>query len=391
MNADDRILRNPRVALAPSDDGYLAYNTENSQLHRLNTAASVIVELSDGTLTADEICRQVLPFVGTADPAPLKHWIESALTEGLLKAYRPQESLPAEPNPSEFATIARELRSDGMVLGAFVCQHYATTELTEDPAQWHFLGELAHIVGRREIAREAYEKYAKVRPDDAETEQILVSLRDETPPPRASDRCIQQLYSRFAEFYEDNMCGDLEYQAPERLAEALNAECGPIGNLEVLELGCGTGLAAPLLRKRAKYLHGIDLSPQMAARAEAGGLYNRVDVAEITEWLSRSDAPLFDLIAACDTFIYFGDLQQVVAPAAKLLRPGGWLAFTVERGETIPFQLTDSGRYTHSETHIRDVARQAGLAVAALTEGLLRYEYGKPVAGLVTVLRKDQA
>jgi predicted TPR repeat methyltransferase len=63
----------------------------------------------------------------------------------------------------------------------------------------------------------------------------------------------------------------------------------------------------------------------------------------------------------------------------------------VERGETIPFQLTDSGRYTHSEIHIRDVARLAGLRVAALTEGLLRYEYGKPVSGLVTVLRKDEA
>src|SRR5439155_2214738 len=109
----------------------------------------------------------------------------------------------------------------------------------------------------------------------------------------------------------------------------------------------GTGLAAPRLRKRARYLHGIDLSPQMAARAEATGLYDRIEVAEITEWLSRSNAASFDLIAACDTFIYFGDLQQVVGPSAKLLRPGGWLAFTVERGEMIPFQLTDSGRYAH--------------------------------------------
>jgi predicted TPR repeat methyltransferase len=67
------------------------------------------------------------------------------------------------------------------------------------------------------------------------------------------------------------------------------------------------------------------------------------------------------------------------------------MVFTVERGETGPFQLTDSGRYTHSETHIRDIARLAGLRVASLTEGLLRYEYGKPVVGLVTVLRKDQA
>jgi predicted TPR repeat methyltransferase len=391
MNADDRILRNPRVALAPAEDGYLAYNTENSQLHRLNVAASLIVELSNGTSTCAEVCRQVLPLVGNPDPSLLTEWIRTAISDGLLKSISPGEQLPASPTPQEFNAAAKELRSDGMVLAAFVCQHHATLMLPNDPAQWHYLGELAHIVGRREDAREAYEKYMEFKPDDAEAAQILISLRDEPPPLRAPDRCIQQLYARFAEFYEDNMCGDLEYQAPERLAEALNGILGTAGNLQVLELGCGTGLAAPILRQRAKYLHGIDLSPEMASQAEARGLYDRVEVAEITEWLSHSNALSFDLIAACDTLIYFGDLHQVLTPAAKLLRPGGWLAFTVERGETIPFQLTDSGRYAHSETHIREAARQAGLAVASLTEGLLRYEYGKPVTGLVTVLRKDSA
>ena len=391
MNADDRILRNPRVALAPSDDGYLAFNTENSQLHRLNTAASVIVELSNGTRSATEVCRQVSPLLGNPDPAHLMQWVRTAISEDLLKSIPPGDPIPPAPAPEEFAAAAKTLRSDGMVLAAFICQHYATFMLPDDPLQWHALGELAHIVGRREDARDAYERYVQFKPDDAETAQILVSLRNEPPPPRAPDQCIQQLYARFAEFYEDNMCGDLEYQAPERLAEALNAELGNVENLQVLELGCGTGLAASLLRKRANYLYGIDLSPQMAARAEATSLYDGIEVAEITEWLSRPNARLFDLIVACDTLIYFGDLQQVIVPAARLLRPGAWLAFTVERGETIPFQLTDSGRYIHSESHIREVARLAGLRVAALTEGLLRYEYGEPVSGLVTVLRNDEA
>src|SRR5437773_1322184 len=95
MNADDRILRNPRVALAPSDDGYLAYNTENSELHRLNAAASVIVELSNGTLTASEICRQVSPLLGNPDPAPLMQWIQTAIAEGLLKPIVPGDAMPA--------------------------------------------------------------------------------------------------------------------------------------------------------------------------------------------------------------------------------------------------------------------------------------------------------
>src|SRR6185369_7274805 len=215
MNANDRILRNPRVALAPSDDGYLAYNTENSQLHRLNAAASIIVELSNGTRSATEVCRDVSPLLGNPDFDTLMQWVRTATSEGLLISIPPGDPIPAPPTPEEFAAAAKELRSDGMVLAAFVCQHYATFMLPDDPLQWHALGELAHIVGRREDARDAYERYTQFKPDDAETAQILVSLRNEPPPPRAPDQCIQQLYARFAEFYEDNMCGDLEYQAPD--------------------------------------------------------------------------------------------------------------------------------------------------------------------------------
>ena len=215
-----------------------------------------------------------------------------------------------------------------------------------------------------------------------------MSLRNAPPPPRAPDRCIVQLYERFAEFYEQNMCTDLEYQAPARLAEALDAELDAVADLDVLELGCGTGLAGQHLRRRARRLVGIDLSPDMVVHAQATGLYDAIEVAEITEWLTRADTPDFDLIAACDTLIYFGDLGQVLMPAAKRIRAGGTLAFTVERGDAAPFRLTDSGRYVHTESHVRAVAQEAGLAVASITEGLLRYEYGEDVIGLVVVLRR---
>jgi len=115
--------------------------------------------------------------------------------------------------------------------------------------------------------------------------------------------------------------------------------------------------------------------------------YDALEVAEITDWLSRSGDREFDLIAACDTFIYFGDLRQVLMPAAARLRAGGTVAFTVERQEGSGFRLTDSGRYVHSEAHIHDAARDAGLVVESTGSAVLRYEYGEPVQALVVVLR----
>ena len=388
MNTNARLLRNPLVALAPAEDGYLAYDAARHRLHRLNAAAALIVELCDGTRTAEAILADVAPFVADNAGAGCARWIDDALEDGLLETIEPNAQGAAMPPPDYFSTLASRLRSDGSVRAAFICQHYATMQTPDEPEQWAALGDIAHIVGRREDAREAYERYLELAPGDAEVELILVSLRDAPPPPRAPDECVVQLYARFAEFYERNMRTDLEYCGPELLASALERTFGSTGAaLDVLELGCGTGLAGKPLRSRARRLVGIDLSPDMVKRAKATAWYDLLEVAEITEWLARSSDREFDLIAACDTFIYFGDLRQVLVPAAARLRAAGRVAFTVEREEGTDFRLTDSGRYIHSEAHIRDAARDAGLLIESTETAVLRYEYGEAVQALVVVLR----
>jgi predicted TPR repeat methyltransferase len=387
MNPIVPLLRNPLVALAPAEDGYLAYDAARHRLHRLNAAAALIVELCDGTRTAAAILADVAPFVAGDAGAGGARWIDGALEDGLLNAIEPGASGAATPPPEYFSKLASRLRRDGSVRAAFVCQHYATMQTPDDPEQWAALGDIAHIVGRREDAREAYERYLELSPGDAEVEHILVSLRDAPPPPRAPDECIVQLYARFAEFYEQNMRTDLEYCGPEVLASALERTFGSAAALDVLELGCGTGLAGKTLRSYARRLVGIDLSPEMVELAKETSWYDALEVAEITEWLARSGDGDFDLIAAADTFIYFGDLRQVLKPASARLRAGGRVAFTVEREKGSGFRLTDSGRYVHSEAHVHEAAHDAGLVVEITDRVVLRYEYGEAVQALVAVLR----
>jgi predicted TPR repeat methyltransferase len=388
MDNSDRILRNPSITLAPGEDGYLAYDIKSHRLHRLNPAAALIVELSDGTRNEAEICAELTPILGASGLDACVQWIATARAEGLLQYVEANAELPDAPSAKDLREAARDLRAEGYVLAAFVCQHYAVSLAPDDARQWRYLGDLAHIVGRREDARAAYERYLALHPQDPEIEHILVSLRDEAPPPRAPNRCIEQLYSRFAEFYEENMCEDLEYRGPEHLNEALEAELGTLGDLEVLDIGCGTGLVGRYLRPRARRLAGIDLSPEMVAHARKTNFYDTLEVAEITEWLARPNAADFNLITACDTFIYFGNLRQVIVPAARRLRPGGWLGFTVERSDTAPDRMNDNGRFSHSSSHIADAANDAGLSVSRITECVLRYEYGAPVTALVVILRR---
>ncbi len=360
------------VLLAPGDDGYLAFDAEAQRLHRLNASASLIAECCDGTRNSQEVCAEVAPLLGEGGAEACRIWIAGAFDTGLLS-----DGLRAEPDWTARALAERacELRDEGSVLAAFVCQWQAAQLAPLEPGQWRALGELAHIVGRRQDAREAYERYLEFHPTDAEIGHILVSLRNDEAPTRAPDRCIQQLYERFAKFYEDNMCGELDYQAPVQLGAALDRIVGSSTGLTVADLGCGTGLSGRVLRDRARRLVGVDLSPDMIAEARATTLYDELDVAEVTTWLTRDDLATFDLIVACDTLIYFGDLRQVLVPAWHRLASRGWVAFTVERSETPQFRITDSGRYQHHPDHVREAAMDAGFRVTCLEEAVLRYEY----------------
>jgi predicted TPR repeat methyltransferase len=233
----------------------------------------------------------------------------------------------------------------------------------------------------------AYERYIELRGPDPEVEHLLVSLRDEAPPPRMSDSCIRHIFARFSEYYDDKMIGRLHYKAPALIAGILQAKLGGRSDLVVLDLGCGTGMSGRELRRWARHLVGIDLSPEMIEQAQATGMYDKLEVGEITSWLSEPDRPEFDVVAACDSMVYFGDLRQVLGPASRRLLPGGRMAFSVERTDKAGFHLTDSGRYQHSREHITEAATEAGFLVEEISEAVLRTEYGEPVQGLLPLLR----
>ena len=101
-------------------------------------------------------------------------------------------------------------------------------------------------------------------------------------------------------------------------------------------------------------------------------------MAEVTQWLSETTEK-FDLIIACDTFIYFGDLSPVLSLATNLLADDGFIAFSVERAESDGYRLTDNGRYVHHPSHVTHAAEQAGLKICAQRKDFIRMEYGSSV------------
>jgi predicted TPR repeat methyltransferase len=378
---------NSAIQLIQTENGYAAYEPITDKLHELNPTASLIVELCDGKRSVEEICAFLAPMLPAGSTEGVKSWIEEGIAAGLLVPDGDPGNAHRELTAAELHKISRRLRYRDKEQIALLCQQQATALAPNDPDMWYDLGEMAEMVGKRDEARAAYEKYIEFKPDDAEIKHILVALRGEPAPPRMPNLALEQMYADFSRTFEKNLCEELGYKGPQQVRELIDPLLGDRQNLAVLDLGCGTGLAGVQFKPRAARLIGVDISPEMVELARARNLYDRLDVAEITEWLAHC-SERFELIVCCDCLIYFGDLRQVLLPVAELLCPRGVLAFTLERGEHHPHQLVDSGRYTHHENHVREVAAEAKLNVTRLEEAFLRDEYGKPLTGLFVVLEK---
>jgi predicted TPR repeat methyltransferase len=378
---------NPDVGLSPVEGGYIAYDSVRAHLHELNAMGALLAELCDGSRSVEEIRALAGPLMPEGRSAEIDGWIGAGIEAGLLVWGDGARVRPHELTSDELSGLADKLRGNGFTETTFLCLKRVTELTPENSDAWHALGWAAQAVGRRDVAGSAFEKYLEAQPEDASIRHILTALKDETPPPRASNKCILQTFRNFSSHYDTKMRDSLSYQAPERLQDLIRAEIGVATSLEILDIGCGTGLAGVGLKERAARLVGIDLSPEMIELAREREIYDQLEIAEITEWLDQTEGQ-FDLIVACDCLVYFGDLQPVAVSAARRLKPGGWFAFTTERGEKYPFHLADSGRYTHHPEHVREVAARAGLVVGRLEEGFLRTERGVEVTGLLAVLRK---
>lgn len=242
---------------------------------------------------------------------------------------------------------------------------------------------------RRVRTRQAYRRWLEAVPGNPTAAFLLDALDKGTPPARVPDAMVKANFDAYAQDFDKHI-RLLGYRGPELIADALARRLPTAqADLEILDGGCGTGLGAPLLRPYARKLVGVDLSPAMLARARASGHYDELCASELGEFLAQQPQQ-FDVCVFADVFIYFGDLHAILAAAARALRPGGLIAFTVEKSSRRGSQLNPTGRYSHHPAHTQDALAAAGFSAIEHRQANLRNEGNVPVAGLVVSGRRRQ-
>jgi SAM-dependent methyltransferase len=128
---------------------------------------------------------------------------------------------------------------------------------------------------------------------------------------------VRDGYREWARTYEEAVHDEMDLRLLARIETVEWASTA-----RVLDLACGTGRIGAWLRARGvERIDGVDFTPEMLARAEARGIYDRLLLADILN--TGLPAASYDLIVEVLADEHLEELPPLYREAARLAEPAG--------------------------------------------------------------------
>jgi len=206
----------------------------------------------------------------------------------------------------------------------------------------------------------------------------------------------------------------LEEEQNDPAAETLNTSItddSPPWAKSGADLGCGGGCSGVAFRSCVQHMIGVDLSPEMVDKAKKRGCYDELLVGNVECVLRKHPKEgkictnknhgvlthrSFDLIFACNVFVYIKDLRNVFEDVRRILNEGGIFAFSAEifeldqeeeEVEEEPWALQSCARYVHKKHWLEESAKDFGFKIKAFEASQLRRKHnGREVHNALFVL-----
>ncbi|MCD6664044.1 MAG: methyltransferase domain-containing protein [Comamonas sp.] len=228
-------------------------------------------------------------------------------------------------------------------------------------------------------------------PDDPVVAYYDALARGETPRHQPVE-LNRALFDGMAEVYDQHIVRGLGYRLPKIVADRI-LQRYPDRHLNVLDLGCGTGLLGVCLGRLDGFLIGVEISQKMIEQAARHKVYDRFHTVDLNEALAATPEAQYEVLTALDVFIYTGDLARAVSDAHRILRPAGdfWFSCELAAEDGPDLVLQANGRYAHKRSHVARACREAGFEHVDFEELDLRREAGVPVPGILVRARKAAA
>ncbi|WP_244556659.1 class I SAM-dependent DNA methyltransferase [Enterovibrio nigricans] len=203
------------------------------------------------------------------------------------------------------------------------------------------------------------------------------------------------MYSKFAQQYDDAVQDNIYNAQLER--PTLQSMLDAIEGKDIIDLGCGSGIYAEyFLAHHARSVTCIDFSDDMVAivKRKFGDKVHAYQ-QDLSKGLPKEPNASFDLAVSPLVLHYIEDLNGVFKDVHRVLKPGGYLAFSTHH-PFADFECTTTGNYFDRElvreewntvgepvqvafyrrslAEITDAITDAGFTITQISEGKIAKE-----------------
>lgn len=243
-------------------------------------------------------------------------------------------------------------------------------------AHYH-LGRCLAVTGNNDDARKEFEKVLSLKPGYSDVAYQMARIDkpgsiQELPLSVIKERAGLEAYY-FLDDYLDNGYPGGELLVTKLLEQVTDKN----PQLEILDLGCGTGLCGQLLRDKgvARTITGIDIVPEMVELCKGLQLageqpvYNQVLEQEIRAFL-QTNQEKYDVILGDLSFHYLGDMFTLAPLLHRALKPKGVLAFTLRKDPEVTSGHrfnNDFEDFSYSEPYLEQAFSKARFTNAGVT------------------------
>ena len=204
-----------------------------------------------------------------------------------------------------------------------------------------------------------------------------------------TQQAIDALFTSYAPLYDFSMKVG-ESGMLEEVQKTIN-ELYTTQELDICDLGCGTGLVGEVLKSKAKIagLFGVDLCSSMLDQAYDKKIYDSIYHSENSTYLVQNPNK-FDLIVAGNVFSYQNSLEEQILSIKNALKNGGYTVFTF-RKNTInrkDILLYPPYYYLFTENYVKSVLEKAGLVIKEVKSLSLTERIDQSIEMMLCVAQK---
>lgn len=308
------------------------------------------------------------------------NWVRESILE-IPNAIAKAQNLPATNFKLAETLFMRGEYADALMRYKFV------TRLQPDNAEaWFKMARCYHILNNLPDAIDGYKEALQLQPAHASARFMLVVLKVIDEPLVAVPLVlVEEHFTQLAKEYESAYVEQTDYHGHREAEivlkpylEAREAKEGSVlERLDILDIGCGTGLAGVRLRPWARRLVGVDICQAMMDQVPKTIpsypiLYDQLIRGEAGAYLSSQAAKTVDVINASGMLNYNGDLSTIFTGASTMLRDGGAFLFSIEKlPDSVEAEISlipGIARFGHKRHYIEALAQQHGFRVHMVRE-----------------------